>query len=45
MKNGDGALPLYKYWKEQKAFAGFDPGHRLTPVLDKMLGGLSKLEH
>ena len=35
--NGDNALPLYKYLKEQKGFAGFSPDHKLTPVLDKML--------
>ena len=32
--NGDDADPLYKFLKEQKSFAGFDP---LTPVLDKLL--------
>ena len=37
MVNGDEAHPLYKYLKEQKGFAGFDPAHKLTPVLDKML--------
>ena len=36
--NGDGALPLFKYLKEQKGFAGFQPEHKLTPVLEKMLG-------
>ncbi len=37
MVNGQDAHPLYKYLKEQKGFAGFDPAHKLTPVLDKML--------
>lgn len=35
--NGDEAHELYKYLKEQKGFAGFDPEHKLAPVLDKML--------
>jgi glutathione peroxidase len=35
--NGEGALPLFKYLKEQKGFAGFYPDHKLTPVLDKKL--------
>lgn len=35
--NGEEAHELYKYLKEQKGFAGFDPAHKLTPVLDKML--------
>ena len=35
--NGDDADPLYKYLKEQKGFAGWDPNHKLTPVLDEIL--------
>lgn len=35
--NGDDADPLYKYLKEQKGFAGWDPAHPLTKVLDDML--------
>lgn len=35
--NGDTAIPLYEYLKEQKNFAGFAPDHRLTPVLHDML--------
>ena len=35
--NGDDADPLYKYLKEQKGFAGWDPNHKLTPVLEEML--------
>ncbi len=35
--NGDDADPLYKYLKEQKGFAGWDPHHKLTPVLDEIL--------
>jgi glutathione peroxidase len=35
--NGEDADPLYKYLKEQKGFAGWNPEHELTPVLDEML--------
>lgn len=35
--NGEQAIPLFKYLKEQKGFGGFDDYHELTPVLDKML--------
>lgn len=35
--NGDDADPLYKFLKEQKSFAGFDPAHKLTPVLEEIL--------
>ena len=35
--NGDDADPLYKYLKEQKGFAGWDPNHKLTPILDEIL--------
>ena len=35
--NGDAADPLYKFLKEQKSFAGFDPAHKLTPVLEEIL--------
>lgn len=35
--NGDDADDLYKFLKEQKSFAGFDPNHKLTPVLDEIL--------
>ena len=35
--NGDDADPLYKFLKEQKGFAGWDPEHQLTPILDDML--------
>ena len=35
--NGDDADPLYKYLKEQKGFAGWDPNHKLTPILEEML--------
>ena len=35
--NGDDADPLYKFLKEQKTFAGFDPKHKLTPVLEDIL--------
>lgn len=36
--NGEDADPLYKYLQEQKGFAGWDESHRLTPILDEMLG-------
>jgi glutathione peroxidase len=35
--NGDEAVPLYKFLKEQKGFAGWDESHPIYPVLDKML--------
>ncbi|MFR3728583.1 glutathione peroxidase [Lacrimispora sp.] len=34
--NGDQAIPLYKYLVKEKNFEGFDAGHELTPVLEKM---------
>lgn len=36
--NGSGALPLFQYLQSQKGFAGFDPDHPLTPILESMLG-------
>ncbi len=35
--NGPDADPLYKFLQEQKGFVGFDPAHKLTPVLDELL--------
>ncbi len=35
--NGPDADPLYKFLQEQKGFAGFDPAHKLTPVLEELL--------
>ena len=35
--NGENAAPLFKYLKGEKSFAGFDPKHPLTEILDKML--------
>ena len=35
--NGEDADPLYQYLKEQKGFAGWNPNHKLTPVLEEML--------
>jgi len=35
--NGEKADPLFVYLKEQKGFGGFDPNHKLTPILDEML--------
>ena len=36
--NGECESPLYTWLKAQKGFAGFDPNHKLTPILEKMLG-------
>ena len=35
--NGANELPLYTYLKAQKGFRGFDPSHKLTPILDAKL--------
>ena len=35
--NGEDADPLYKFLQEQKGFAGWDPEHNLTAILDDML--------
>ena len=35
--NGANELPLYSWLKSERGFAGFDEGHKLAPVLDKML--------
>lgn len=35
--NGDNAIPLFKYLKEQKTFNGLDAEHPLTPILVSML--------
>lgn len=32
--NGENALPLFTFLKQQKCFQGFDPGHRLTPMFE-----------
>lgn len=34
---GEDAIPLYRYLVSQKGFAGFDPGHEKTPVLEERL--------
>lgn len=34
--NGANEIPLYKWLKKQKGFAGFDKGHKLTPILEGM---------
>ena len=34
--NGENEIALYTWLKEQKGFAGFDPSHPLTAILDKM---------
>lgn len=36
--NGEKASPLFEYLKSQKGFKGFDQDHKLTPVLEEMLG-------
>ncbi|MCM1467557.1 MAG: glutathione peroxidase [Alistipes sp.] len=35
--NGSNEAPLYTYLKSQKGFAGFDPEHALTPMLESAL--------
>ncbi len=35
--NGEDADPLYKYLCEQKGFAGWNPSHPLTAILDEIL--------
>ncbi len=34
--NGDNEQPLYTYLKSKKGFAGFNPAHPLTKILDDM---------
>ena len=34
--NGENEQPLYTYLKAKKGFAGFDPAHPLTKILDDM---------
>lgn len=34
---GENAIPLFQYLVKEKGFSGFDPEHKLTGVLDKML--------
>lgn len=34
--NGEGALPLYKWLKQEKGFEGFDMEHKIAPILVKM---------
>ncbi len=34
--NGEGAHPIYQWLKSQAGFAGFDPAHPLTKLLDEM---------
>jgi glutathione peroxidase len=36
--NGEKELPLYTFLKSQKGFEGFDKNHKLTGILDDMLG-------
>ena len=35
--NGENAAPLYQYLKSKKSFAGFDPEHPLTIMMESML--------
>ncbi len=35
--NGGNALPLFRYLQNEKGFAGFNPDHPLTPMLESML--------
>ena len=36
--NGANEAPLYTWLKSQKGFAGFDPDHKITPILVDILG-------
>lgn len=36
--NGKNEMPLYTWLKSEQGFAGFDPTHQLTPVLEDILG-------
>ncbi len=35
--NGEHALPLFQYLQQEKGFAGFDPLHPLTPIMESMM--------
>lgn len=35
--NGENALPLFKYLQNEKGFAGFNPDHPLTAIMESML--------
>lgn len=35
--NGEEADPLYKFLQNEKGFAGWDPNHKLTEILDNLL--------
>lgn len=35
--NGEGELPLYTWLKSQAGYAGFDPNHKITPILVDIL--------
>ena len=35
--NGEYANPLFKYMQNEQGFAGFDPEHPLTPMIEKYL--------
>lgn len=35
--NGDDESPLYAWLKSQRGFAGFDPSHKITPILEDIL--------
>lgn len=36
--NGANEAPLYTFLKSQKGFTGFDAAHKLTPILEELLG-------
>ena len=40
--NGEKELPLFKWLKSKKGFAGFDPKHKITLILNYLL---SKADH
>ncbi len=35
--NGENALPLFKFLQNEKGFAGFDPNHPLSAIVESML--------
>jgi glutathione peroxidase len=35
--NGEKESPLFKWLKSKKGFAGFDPNHKITPILNDLL--------
>ena len=40
--NGENALPLYNYLKNEKGFEGFNQNHPLTPLIEGILSRVSR---